>query len=151
VPFWQLFRGFYLRMRNPGPNWLTPGLEMSLSPSRWPVRRLAVVAGDFLIEPGAGVGPVALGGGGGNAQSRGGLLDGQARKVAQLDQFSLDRVLARQLLQGFIQGEQVFDRFRRRQLHIVELFPRPTSPLFEAAFAPNLLDQDAAHRFGGRG
>src|SRR4051794_3469927 len=41
---------------------------------------------EFPVQPGAGVGPVPLGGRFGNAHRRRGLLDRQAREVAEVDQ-----------------------------------------------------------------
>src|SRR5690242_12933531 len=110
-------------MRNPGPNWLMPSSGLPFRPSRRPVRRFSLIAHDLLVEPGARVRPVALGRGAGNAESRGGLLNSHAREVAQLDQLGLDRILGRKLVQGFVKGQQVLDRFGRGELRLVELLP----------------------------
>src|SRR5712692_1606872 len=59
-------------------------------------------------QPGAGHGPVALGRGRRDAEDSGGLLQRQTRKVAQLDDLGLDRLLGGQSAEGLIQGQQVF-------------------------------------------
>jgi hypothetical protein len=48
---------------------------------------------------------VAVGRARGDAQHVGGLLAGQAGKVAQLDQPGLDRVQGRQLVQGLVERQ----------------------------------------------
>src|SRR5262245_60972475 len=57
-------------------------------------------------EPAAGVRPVLLGGGGGDAQRGGRLLGGKAGEEAELDQLGLARVLRFELPEGLVQGEQ---------------------------------------------
>src|SRR5262249_34063607 len=52
---------------------------------------------EFEAEPAAGVSPVIVGRGGGNAQGLRGLRDGQAGEEAQLDEFGLALVLLFQL------------------------------------------------------
>jgi len=65
---------------------------------------------ELAVEPGAGVNPVAFGGGDGNAQELRGLRHGQAGEVAELDQPCLDGIRALQLLQGLVQRQKGFGR-----------------------------------------
>ena len=73
-----------------------------------------VVAGHGGIEPGAGVPPGAVGGGQGDVEAIGRLLQGQAAEEAQLDELGLERVVDRELLQGLVQGQDVLAEARRR-------------------------------------
>ena len=54
-----------------------------------------------VVEPSAGVGPVALGGGGGDAEEGGTLIEGQAREVAELHQFGSAALNHRSALRGW--------------------------------------------------
>ena len=53
-------------------------------------------------EPGFGEGPVSIRGTWGDAEHVGRLIAGQARKVAQLDEFGLDRIMLDESVQGLI-------------------------------------------------
>src|SRR5688500_18519633 len=68
------------------------------------------IGSDFVLEPGARVGPIAVGGGGRDAEDGGRLLTGQAREVAELHQFRFDGVFAGEALQGVLEGEQLVAR-----------------------------------------
>src|SRR5262252_7141869 len=57
-------------------------------------------------EAAAGVRPVLLGGGGGDAERGGRLLGGEAGEEPELDQLGLARVLSFELPEGLVQGEQ---------------------------------------------
>src|SRR5262249_33435802 len=103
---------------------------------------------DFPVEPGAGVVPVAVGGGKGNAQRFGGLVHGQAGEVAELDQRGLDAVLPGEFIQGLVQGQEVVGRPGRRRLGEVQVEPLPVAATTEGLLAAGLLDQDAAHGLG---
>src|SRR5262249_53128564 len=61
------------------------------------------------IEPGAGGGPIPLGGDRGDAQARGGLLDREAGEVTELDQLRLERLLAGEPGERLVEGEQVVE------------------------------------------
>ena len=72
-------------------------------------------------EPGPGVGPVPLGGRAGRSQGRGGLLDGQAGEVAELDELGLAGSSGREPVQGLVEGEQVLGGRRRRRSGLVQV------------------------------
>src|SRR5262249_29468789 len=59
------------------------------------------------VQPGAGVAPATVGGGQGNVQAFGRLLQSQAGEEAQLDELGLERVMGRELLQRVVQGQQL--------------------------------------------
>ena len=69
-----------------------------------------------VVEPGAGEGPVAVGGAPGDPQRGGGLVQGQAGEEAQLDQLGTGRVPARQFLQGVPPLEALPSSYRLRRL-----------------------------------
>src|SRR5262249_38892005 len=92
--------GCLLSMRKRRPDWLS-GSGKTLP--WWPS-----AAVDLAVQPGAGVHPVAFGGRGGDAERQGGLRQGQAGEVAQLDQACLEWIFALELPQGFVQRQEVF-------------------------------------------
>ena len=57
-----------------------------------------LIIGQRVIEPGAGNDPVSLGSDRRYVQARGSLLDRQACEVTELHQFSLQRLLLRELV-----------------------------------------------------
>src|SRR5262249_41025066 len=59
-------------------------------------------AREGIVEPGPGHGPVALGGGRGNAQGGGGLLQRQSGEVAELHQLGLGWLLPGQFSKGLV-------------------------------------------------
>src|SRR5262245_24651461 len=70
--------------------------------------RRRITAGDPLVQPGTGVGPVAMGRDPRDLEDLRGLLDGHAAEVAQGDEPSLPRVVPPKLLEGIVQREQFF-------------------------------------------
>src|SRR5262249_20439140 len=65
---------------------------------------------EFLVQPGAGVGPMPVGAAHGDAEGVGRLLDGQAGEVAQLDQLGNFRLLLGEPLDRLAHGQQAFIR-----------------------------------------
>jgi hypothetical protein len=59
-----------------------------------------------LVEPGAGEGTEAAGGAERVAQSRRGLVGGQPRKIAELDDLGGFRFLGGELIEGFVERQQ---------------------------------------------
>src|SRR5438128_718287 len=102
------------RSRTSSMGGFTPQCEIG---PRFPSGVARLFPGDLLMEPGAGVGPVALGGRRGDAEEPGRLGAGEAAEIAQLDQLRLDRVLSGQLAQRLVDGQQVVVRLPRRGLH----------------------------------
>ena len=79
------------------------------------------------------------------------LITGQAGKVTQLDQASLDGIVLGQLIEGLVENQQVFRRFLGDdqvgvQVHLSA--PRRRGPVVSA---PRTLDQDASHGHGRGG
>src|SRR5262245_6309718 len=111
-------------MRKCRPDWLSrkgkkrAGSPVPLTPTPYEGGGVGVrgsPAVDLAVQPGAGVNPVALDGGGGDAQGLGRLLKGQAGEVAELDQPGLERLLGLELPQGFVQRQEVFGRVTLRR------------------------------------
>ena len=108
-------------------------------------------AGHGGVEPGAGVPPGPVGGGQGDAQALGRLLQGQAAEEAQLDELGLERVVERELLQGLVQGQELLRGPAGAEGVEVRVFAPPAAAVLLAPLAAGVLDQDAAHRLGGGG
>ena len=60
------------------------------------------------VQPGAGVAPGAVGGGERDVEASGGLLEGQAAEIAELDELCFLRVIKGELFEGGVQGQHVF-------------------------------------------
>jgi len=76
--------------------------EAGAVPERWtvecgPCPIAGLIARHFAVEPGPGVGPVAVGGRGRDAQHPRRLLQREPGKEAQFDEFGLGRILSGQL------------------------------------------------------
>ncbi len=106
---------------------------------------------DLVVQPGAGVGPIAVGGGARDTQDFGRLLDGQAREVAELDQISFHPVLARELCEGFVQRDEICRGRLASQVCIVEVESLPTTAMLEALLVTCPFDENAAHGLGRGG
>ena len=86
----------------------------------------------------------------------GGLLGGQPGEVAELDQPRPSRLVAAELGQGLVEGEQVrragpSSRPRGSSRRSRSIRPRGRRRAWRLACAARLLDQDAAHRLGRGG
>src|SRR5262249_40257671 len=105
------------------------------------------------VEPGAGVHPVALGRSGGDPQGLGGVAQGEAAEVAELDQPRFERIFALELPQGFVEREQVVRlillRFGEQAAGVELDAPELAAPLV-TLLAPRLLDEDPPHGLRGR-
>jgi hypothetical protein len=101
-------------------------------------------------EPASGVRPVLLGGGGGDAERRGRLLDGEAGEEPELDRLGLARVLRFELPEGLVQGEQaVAVPLFPGRLDLVEVEAATSAPGLAGLLVPGPVDQDPAHGLGG--
>ena len=80
------------------------------------------------VKPGAGIDPPALGGGDGNAQSRGGFRGGEAGEEAELYQLGLLRLVGGKPRQGVVEVQQVRYQARRDIASPVGKWPQPGSP-----------------------
>lgn len=61
--------------------------------------------GDALEEPSAGVGPIAVGGGAGDAEDIARLFDAEASKVAKFDELGFDGIEFGKGFEGFFEIE----------------------------------------------
>jgi hypothetical protein len=97
------------------------------------------------MQPGAGVGPVALRGAQRDTQCGGRLAAGHAGEVAQVDDLGGQRVGLLEPVECLVESEPVVrgrlgDVERRCQIDALAVAAVPDAPL-----APCLLDEDAAH------
>ncbi len=107
--------------------------------------RVSGLVAERVEQPGARVGPVAIGGGGGDAQHGCGLALAQSAEEAQRDQLSLLRILLRQTFERGVEVEQLRRRRVDEQLRRVELDALALAgPLLRPALA-RAIDQDAPH------
>src|SRR5262245_56677161 len=102
------------------------------------------------VQPGAGVGPVRAGGGATQAHHFGGLVDGQAGEVTQLDELGRLRVLGGETLQGVVEVQHLVRRRDVAQLGGIEFDAPQGAAALLAPLAADVLDEDAAHGLGGR-
>src|SRR5436309_40775 len=80
-----------------------------------------------------------------------GLVHGQAREVAQLDDLRGDGIVGGQLRQGLIDGQELVRGDGSGQVDGVDVDPPElAAPLFTALFS-GAIDQDAAHGLGRGG
>src|SRR5262249_61305168 len=121
--------------------------ESTIAFSEWP-RPPRSAAADFGLEPGPGIGPVAVGGGRGDAQHLGGLLAGQAGKVAQLDELRLLGIDRGQLLEGLVEGEQLVVRLGCGDG--LEGLSSQVAAALLGTLPAGVVDQDTAHGGGRR-
>lgn len=105
----------------------------------------------FDREPGPRVRPPLLGGGHRDAECGSGLLEIQADKVTQLDQFRLAFIDGGQFFQRLVQGEQLIVlRQGRRYFESIQVNDLDTCAAFCRKSSPGVFDQDATHRLGCR-
>jgi hypothetical protein len=119
--------------------WPTVIYGLGFSPGRF-------AAGDLDAEPGAGVGPVAVGGGDGQAEDLGRLGQGQPGEDAELRELGLGGVLGGELLEGLVEGQQVVVGLRRGGLGGVEVDAAALAAALEPMPAPGALE--LSERFG---
>src|SRR5262245_63440459 len=81
------------------------------------------------VQPGAGVGPGAVRGAGGDAEGFGGLGDRQPREVAQLDDLRRRRIDGLESLQRLVDREDVQRRLRRLDLPVFDRVALEVAPL----------------------
>ncbi len=79
------------------------------------------------------------------------LFVGETGKETQLHDFRFPRIVRRQLFQGLVQGEQLRIVQRRGEVQTVQIDSRGATAVALKVFAPGVINQNAAHRFGGGG
>src|SRR5262249_5815510 len=100
---------------------------------------------------GAGISPGPVGGGRGEAPVLGRLPEGQAAEAAQLDEPGLERIVAREPLQGFVQGQDLLRRPAGAEGIEVGVHATPAAAVLDASLAAGVLGRDPAHRLSRRG
>jgi hypothetical protein len=108
-------------------------------------------AGNFLMQPGTGIRPIAVGSAGRKVESGSSLVKGQAGKVSQFDEFSLYRIMLGQSVECFIHGKQVDPRQGSEEAIAVQLFLSTVAASLQALLAACTFDKDTAHSFRGGG
>ena len=103
------------------------------------------------VQPGACIGPVTLGHRARDAQQIGGFLQGETGKIAQLDQFCFFAVLAGQLRDCFVQGQDVILEAPSEGTHDRGRSRRSVPAVLGPPLAAGIVDQDAPHGFGRGG
>src|SRR6266436_6696576 len=114
----------------------------------WSGRPLAL---QLLEKPSAGVNPEKVRAPGRDPEGLGRFPNCEAREVAKLDQFGSLSVGRSEFRQGLVQRQHFVRPLWGSRVESIDLDPLPISATLEAALLPGLIDQDAAHRFGGSG
>src|SRR5262245_18221748 len=104
-----------------------------------------------LVQPGPGVGPVAVGGSSCQAEGHGRLVERQAGEEAELDQFRTHRVFPGQALEGIVEGDEVLVRGVVHGRQRVQIDALPTAAALETALLLGAVDEEAAHGLGTGG
>lgn len=101
-------------------------------------------------EPGAGVGPVAVGGARRDPQGGGGLIGRQPGEVPQLHQLGLFRMLLRETVEGLVESEELVVRDGSGDSVEIEILPLPAAAVSDSLLAAGLLDENTADGLGRR-
>src|SRR5262245_54738452 len=109
------------------------------------------VVREFAVQPGAGEGPVPLGGAEWEAQGGGRLFHRQSGEVTQLHQPRRNRLDFPEPCQNAVEVQQSIRSPVRWGMGLVEFDALPAAPVLRGLLAADLLDEDAAHGLGGRG
>src|SRR5262249_34257904 len=131
---------------------ITPGCLTypgAIGAGKGPSNRPLFVPVHFAAQPGAGEGPVALGGAQRNVEGLRRLLEREAGEEVELDELGHARLLSVEVFQGFVESDQLLVRRRADQLVLEQIDALPVAAALEAFLRARLLDQDAAHRFRG--
>src|SRR5262249_57443431 len=102
--------------------------DLRQAPSRFssgPAAALVVAPAHRVEQPGAGIGPVAVGRPPCDPEGPGRFLLGQPGEEAELDQLRARRLLGRQAVKRLVESEQVQPSCVARDLRLVELDPTP--------------------------
>ena len=83
-----------------------------------------------------------------NAEHLAGLVHGQSRKVAQLDELCGGSILMGQLGQGLIEGQELIRRSCSSEVDGVDVEPLAAAAVLFRAFLPRPINEDAAHGLG---
>src|SRR5262245_5622033 len=103
----------------------------------------------LLKEPCPGVRPQQVGRAGCDAQDLRRLVASQTRKKAKLDQFRSPGICCGQLVQEFIEVEEVVARLVPNNQSFLQINAGTLAAVLGAPFAAGVLNEDATHRLGG--
>ena len=106
---------------------------------------------DLGEEPGFSVGPVVVGGAGGDVHGLGGFFKSHADEVSQLDELGLGAVLEGEYVQGVVDFEDFVVVARSGDFQLIELDVFRAGAVADGAFAASFVDEDAANGLGGGG
>jgi len=105
-------------------------------------------AGERAKDPGLGENPVALDGGGGDADDFGAFLDGEATEEAEFDDAGLLRVDLGEAGEGVVEGDQLDVAFGGDGEGFIEGEGRHGTAAFEGRAGAGVIDQDVANDGG---
>lgn len=114
------------------------------NPRRWSV------APQFLVQPGPSVRPKHVRRAWRDAKHFRRLVPRQPDEETQLHQFGRLGVLLGQLIEDFVHFENLVARFGPKNDRLVEVDAFAIAASFDAFSPPRAVDEDAAHRLGGR-
>ena len=97
------------------------------------------------------MGPVVVGGAGGNTQNFGGFVNRHADEVTQFHQFGLDLVLGREFVKRLAHGQKLVVVTRHGNIHPFKFNTLLVTSVAHGAFAAGLVNENAAHGLGGGG
>src|SRR5690349_8733185 len=85
------------------------------------------------------------------AEAAGGLIDGEAGEVAELDQLGGLRILGGQAGEGLVDQQDLVVRVVDGQVGLEQVDAGESLPALAASLSAGVLDQDAPHGLGGGG
>src|SRR5438128_1638279 len=103
---------------------------------------LLITGGDLVIKPGAGVGPVVLGGARGDVEQARRLFNRQADKIAQFHQLGLDRILRREFIDGLIDCQELVVSPRGGEVNVFHIYPELSATVTQSALLSSSIDQN---------
>ena len=114
--------------------------------------KAGMICADLLMQPGARVGPITLGGRNRDAERLGGFFEREADKIAKLDDFSLAGVMSGEPIERFVHRQGLFlVAMRRGDFKFVNIDMLRPSAALVAMLSARALDENSPHRLGGRG
>lgn len=96
-------------------------------------------------EPGAGVGPPALGCRFGNVQDLRGFPELHANEITKLYKFGFVRVLRRECVERFVDGEKFIILYVAGDFYVCDVQSALTAAVAESLFAAGVVNENAAH------
>src|SRR5262245_22422396 len=104
-----------------------------------------------MAEPGASVSPIAVGTSAADPEDVGGLGERQPSERAELHQLGCPGVLASQIRERLVEGQQLITWRIDEDSVEVDSHAPPAAAALQALSVSGPIDQDSAHRLGCRG